>query len=129
MYDALSIALIGDDSLSIYIQMLVSIHLFVNADYYANHDLLQKIYESNIETFPSFKAVFSLCLRDNAVGAMGDANKERKCDIQGGVKQEALSNCCPGSYSTMLCIIASATSLIERYGLITLKQMTLVDYR
>ena len=89
--------------------MLVSIHLYRNAEHYASHHIFQELFESNQDIHSSAKSVFTMCVSDNAVAVIGDAGEE--CNLSVGVREEAIRNCCFGVHASMLCIIASADVL------------------
>ena len=84
--------------------MLVSIRLYKHSDYYSSHRLMQ-----DPDIHPSAKAVFSMCVSDDDLTALGYAREQ--CNMNVAVREEALQNCRVGVYSSMFCIIASADVL------------------
>ena len=65
LYNACSIALTGKDPrVSAVLQCLSSIELYENAQYYANHPIIQLMHKK--EAFTSTKNAFAMCLSDSA---------------------------------------------------------------
>ena len=108
LYDALSVSLIGDDSLSPIIRWLVYANLYLNSKFFANHSLIQEKYASNPDLFASKKSMFTICMNNNALGGFLAG---QSCDLKECVRKKEILNRYLGTWSSMMCIIASANVL------------------
>lgn len=103
LYNACSIALIGDEHLSPYLRCLTSIEMYENAVYYANHPLIQSQHENG--AFTSLKNAFAMCLSDDALSC---------CEKNGhiaAVVEEAKRNANNYKWSSMMCMFALSTAI------------------
>ena len=86
--------------------MLVSAELYMNDKFYVNHSLYTEKFDSKLHRSES--SIFSMCLSERTM----DYNKAGKiCDKAKCIREEAISNCSFGTWSSMLCVMASAESL------------------
>lgn len=86
--------------------MLVSAELFLNCDYYGSYPLFKEKYDLNPDLFACVNSVFSICVSDHALESFTVGSSRNDC-----IKQEAINNCNLGSWSSMLCVIASSNLL------------------
>ena len=100
LFNACSIALTGNESLSSYLRCLTSIELFENAKFYANHPHPHKN-----GAFTSLKNAFAMCLSDAALTIF-----EQSDDIA-AVLEEAKQTANNYTYSSMVCMLALSTGL------------------
>ena len=100
--------MIGNNSLTHHIRVLVSANLYLNSEFYANHKLFKEKYDLNQNIFSSIKSVVSICLSNNAFeqNLAGTVFKMNEC-----VKRDAILNCDIGNWSSMMCVIASSNAL------------------
>ena len=106
LYSAISVRLVGNNSLIHLIRILTSLELFFNHEFYSEHPILTNVY-SNGKTvlgeklFCSFESVFELNggLRDSQTSIN---NK----DLGLLVKKEAENICKDNIWSSFLCVLA-----------------------
>lgn len=104
LYNPTSIALCSDESLAL-LRLLVAWELFFNANYYAEHSIFSEVsHDTNIST----ETLFSITLKSPAEKKFTDTKD--KCEA---VKDQALSTCIVGEWSSLLNILALA-SVISR---------------
>lgn len=105
LFNATSISLCGDESLSFLLRLLVAGELFFNADYYAEHAVFK---ESSVEAGYPEDTIFSMTLQRHAEDVFSVTSD--RCEA---VKMQALTTACAGEWSSMLNILALA-SVISR---------------
>ena len=66
LYNAVSILLKGNESLAISLQLLTSVELFENSEYYAKHPRMEEVLSSNAEQFLNQNNAFSALLSDES---------------------------------------------------------------
>ena len=71
-------------------------------------ELFKEKYELNPDIFSSIKSVFSICLSNSAIEPLVAGTN---CDPRECVKREAILNCAIGTWSSMMCVIASSNAL------------------
>ena len=64
MYNAISIALVGNECLSENLRIATCLELFVNCEFCAHHPLLNHIYSNNLELSASQNNVFAQSIND-----------------------------------------------------------------
>ena len=114
LYNACSIALCGNESLSCYLRCLTSIELFLNSAYYAKHPIIEQ--QHNKGAFSSIANTFAMCLSDNALDSV---TKEDHCKP---IFTEAYSNALNHQWSSFICLLALSSVVklpIESYFPIT----------
>ena len=95
LFNACSISLCGNESLSSSLRILTAIELFVNAQFYANHPCLLLEWESSGNLFRSKKSIFASCLSDESFELLNSQYSNRKeC-----IKNEALLFSKPAHWS------------------------------
>ena len=70
--------------------------LFENLSFYANHPLLQSLYETKKEYYKSLKTIYEVAVSSKATGN----------SLEGLVKSEALRSCKPGEWGSFMCLLA-----------------------
>ena len=114
LYNACSIALCGNESLSCYLRCLTSIELFLNSAYYAKHPIIEQ--QHNKGAFSSIANTFAMCLSDNALDSV---TKEDHCKP---IITESYSNALNHQWSSFICLLALSSVVklpIESYFPIT----------
>ena len=103
LYNACSLALRGDYSLSAKLHALTSAELFIESDFYANHPLLIPTHKSN-KPGPSSIIHFMATISVDAASLFQNSiNNRKECVIK-----EALLNSQDKTWSSFLCMIALA---------------------
>ena len=99
LYNACSLALVGDESLAMCLRCLTSIELFTNAEYYASHNVLSewKSPEVLIYTILSFASI------DSCNG-----------DIVSAILEEAVLNTENFKPASFVCILALSSALHQK---------------
>lgn len=90
LFNATSISLCGDESLSLLLRLLVSGELFFNADYYSEHPVFK---ESSVDAGYPVDTIFSMALQRQAEVAFSVTMD--KCEA---VKVQALTTACAGGW-------------------------------
>ena len=108
LYGSLSVALVGDGTLSLDLRILVAIELYRNAVFYAEHLLVKEIYSKNLEAFQSENSVFCMMLSHFASQkfVIGSNFTKPQCIIE-----EACSTLVVSRFSSIICICALASVL------------------
>ena len=101
LFNACSIALTGNESLSSYLRCLTSIELFENAKFYANHPLIESQHKNG--AFTSLKNAFAMCLSDAALTIF------EQSDEIAAVLEEAKQTANNYTFSSMICMLALST--------------------
>ena len=101
LYGSLSVALVGDGTLSLDLRILVAIELYRNAIFYAEHPLVKEIYSKNLEAFQSENSVFCMMLSHFASQkfVIGSNFTKPQCIIE-----EACSTLVVSRFSSIICI-------------------------
>ena len=101
LFNACSIALTGNESLSSYLRCLTSVELFENAKFYANHPLIESQHKNG--AFTSLKNAFAMCLSDAALTIF------EQSDEIAAVLEEAKQTANNYTFSSMVCMVALST--------------------
>ena len=64
LYNACSLALVGNENLAVYLRCLTSLELNTNAAFYADHPLIE--YQHKNGAFSTMKNAFAMCISDTA---------------------------------------------------------------
>ena len=106
LYSAISVRMVGNNSLIHLLRILTSLELFLNNEFYSRHPVLTNVYNNGKtvlgeKLFCSFESVFELArgLRDSQTSIN---NK----DLGLLVKKEAENICKDNIWSSFLCVLA-----------------------
>ena len=111
LYDACSLAIIGNENLAAHLGCLTSIELYSNASLYASRPLFKDQYEKG--TFSSMANAFTMCSSDVALRSMEAHNPEL------AIPAEAKNNAKNHAFSSFLCILALSSILNVQMSRIT----------
>ena len=108
MYNAASLAVVGDHSISTILRLLTSLELFLNADYYAL--FLKEIWDELDDTMkPDSLRSFIMTTLSFATGD----KLEKKHDGTYALRFQAMLNCTLNTWSSFSCLIA-LSSVVNR---------------
>ena len=109
MYNSASLALVGDESLSVVLRILVSAELFLHADFYAGHSYLQQSDDNECTSlFKSPNSAFTIALSE-ASAPMYQNHDRISC-----VQKEAAVVAEDGEWSSLMCMLALSTVLKQK---------------
>ena len=103
LYSSVSLSLVGNNKLISILRVLTSIELFLFSEFYYNHPILEKIFES--KKFEKHDSIISLCVSHKAL----DSGKRKKSLIE----EEAILGCSDKSWSNFFQMLA-LSSVIKR---------------
>ena len=106
MYNSASLALVGDESLSVVLRILVSVELFLHADFYADHSYLQQSDDNECTfLFKSPNSAFTIALSETP------APEYQNNDRISCVQKESAAMAEDGEWSSLMCMLALSTVL------------------
>ena len=112
--------MVGDNSLCDILRCLTCAELFLNCDFYYKHPLLVSIYDDNVDIFPTFDSLFSICVSNFSL----ETNAHDSCLV----KEEAKYNSRAKAWSSFISILA-LSSVIKRSIITSYPDFGLVKYR
>ena len=108
LYNAVSMALIGNESLAHHLRLLTCQEMLNHSSYYADHPLFKKVYDSGGGLFCSEKSVFVMSMSFKATNDYTYNSGVTKAMC---IRSEAAKACSIGSFSSMVCVMALASVL------------------
>lgn len=124
LYNACSLALCGNETLSSYLRCLTSLELYEHSTFYASHPLIESLH--NKGAFASPGNAFAMALSDSTLSTL------KKDDKKAAVFAEAFNNCRNFAYSSFICLLALLSSVgcaIESYFPIAKENQTTLKGR
>ena len=109
LYSAMSVRLVGHNSLIHLLRILTSLELFLNHEFYPKHPVLTNVYNKGKtvlreKLFCSFESVFEL-----ATGLRDSQTSINNKDLGLLAKKEDESICKDNIWSSFLCVLASSS--------------------
>ena len=92
---------------------MLSLELFINADFYASHPLLDSVFKSNKDVFSKFNTVFFLSLSHKTT----DLNESLKLFDIDLVKKEVIFLCRDKSWCSLMGILSLSSILKQKIQL------------
>ena len=85
LYSSVSLALVGNNSLSNILRVLTSIELFCNAEFYYNHPCLQNVFKDHNKLFLSYNSLICMIVSHEAL--------DTGCISTNLIRKQAIFNC------------------------------------
>ena len=98
LYNAVSMHLVGDESLNLILRLLSSVELFSYCDHYKT--IIDTLYQNFTQTFPNKMTMLNAIFRFSSTKDLTE-----ETHIIDLIKKEAVSNCEAGSFSSLVCIL------------------------